>query len=138
MVASLRELSNRIDELEGARENDHQNMLAMSSRIAALEAGIVILTRQIKDAGLEPEWLPEDAVMVNMPVVLPDLVDKIRTRFSEEELADLAMRIGINAEDIPGQTHQRRAAELVDMAQRRGLTGQLIMVCREMRPRTKW
>lgn len=138
MVVSMRELSKRIDELETGRERDHQTMLAMSSRIGALETGVIILTRQIKGAGLEPEWKPEEAVMVPLPVVLPDLVDKIKSRFNEDELADLARRLDINPDDIPGQSHQRRAAELVDMAQRRGLTGQLIMVCRELRPRTKW
>lgn len=128
---TVQSMSRQIAELQSSTAR-------LSSRVAALEDGISILMRQIRNAGMEPDWKPDDAVMVNLPVNMNDLAAKIQTRFNLDELDDLARAIDINPEDVPGETLPRRSVELVEMAQRHGLMGPLIMACREMRPRAKW
>jgi hypothetical protein len=138
MEGTLHRMSERLDALEKEGDKDRQRIMALSNRVQALEDGIAILMRQIRNAGMEPDWKPDDTVIANVPVNLSSLIDRIYQRFNDEELGDLARRIGIGPDDIPGETLKRRATELVEMAQRQGLTGHLIAVCKELRPRSNW
>jgi hypothetical protein len=138
MEGTLHRMSERLDALEKEGDKDRQRIMALSNRVQALEDGIAILMRQIRNAGMEPDWKPDDTVIANVPVNLSSLIDRIYQRFNDEELGDLARRIGIGPDDIPGETLKRRTTELVEMAQRQGLTGHLIAVCKELRPRSNW
>ena len=132
---TVQRMGQRLDALEHEYE---QYKAATDARLRDMDRGITILTRQLERLNQEPEWKPGDAEMVSVPVNLSALIDRIYQRFNDEELSDLARRIGIGPDDIPGETLQRRATELVEMAQRRGLTGHLITVCKELRPKGKW
>lgn len=135
----------RIDRLEEAvaiyreaRESDHRQIKALIALVEQLKSGIERLTRQLIGAGLTPEWKPDDAIMVSVAVNLSDLKHKIQGRFSIEEMADLALRLDINPEELTGETRNGRAQSLVDYADRYGLVGHLIAVCKELRPKAGW
>lgn len=145
MQITIRELSERLNAVEDAgtlarariRELE-TGMGQLTGQLTEALAGIDILLAQLQRAEIDPEWLPKNTVIAAVPVNLSVLTDRIYQRFSDDELSDLARRIGIGPDDIPGETLRRRVTELVEMAQRRGLTGHLITVCTELRPRAKW
>lgn len=144
MEATVGIMSNRLDDLETQREQDHQTIIALSSRLARVEYIAGALRQQLVDAKIEPLWTLDDdgpadilaAVQVNTAV----LSTKIGRLFNIEEMNNLALELGFDPEDIDGDTRTSRAARLVGYATRRGMIGQLIAKCEEFRPNnhTRW
>lgn len=66
------------------------------------------------------------------------LRDQITACFNRSELRDLAYDLGINHEEIAGDTLSDQARELVAYCERLGLLKQLVCRCRELRPHAKW
>lgn len=65
-------------------------------------------------------------------------VRALRERFSLDEMRDICMRLGIEAEDIPGEGRSGFARELVFYCRRRNLLRQLETAVAEMRPDVAW
>ena len=57
--------------------------------------------------------------------------------FSAEELRDLCFDLGIEHENLP-QTKAGMARGVVEHCERRGLTGELVALCRRLRPQVTW
>lgn len=58
--------------------------------------------------------------------------------FNPEEMNDLVFKLGLSADDIPGDSHSERATQLLLMAERRGLVKQLLILCQKERPNISW
>lgn len=152
MEAALGSALRRMDELEAevalvrqdnatlqAEVDGYRQVIAvLNGRVQALELGASILTQQLQRHSLDPEWKPEDAVMVPVPVRPQELSQRIRRSFNVDEMNDLALRLEIDPEDIAERTATGRAAALVAAAERRGLLGLLIEIVKELRPGQKW
>jgi hypothetical protein len=70
--------------------------------------------------------------------VLLALRDLFATRFSGDELEDLAFRLGVDLEDIPGSTRSAKAREFAQYLNRRGLMDKLKQVGPEVRKELPW
>jgi hypothetical protein len=134
-VSRLREENAR---LQAEVDSYRQIIAVVNGRVQALELGASILTQQLKRHSLDPEWAPEDAVMVPVPVRPQELADRIRRAFNVEEMNDLATRLEIDPEDIAERTATGRARALVGAAERRGKLGLLIETAKELRPKGNW
>lgn len=62
----------------------------------------------------------------------------IQEYFSEEELNEVCFLLGIEPDELAGDTMTTRPFELVRLAERRGLGGRLRKVLREKRPFLDW
>jgi hypothetical protein len=137
----VRGLAERIDELESLRLLDAAERAQLHRELNELRRGISILIAQVRRAGMVPEWTPEA-----MPVTYPRIVtgqqaetdrlvtlwQRIADRFSMEEIADLAFRLGLP--ESRADTAGAAARELVNNARRRGLLDRLDELCRDERP----
>ena len=63
---------------------------------------------------------------------------KLNQYFSRGELNTLAFDLGIDYQNIPGETKQERARELVLYCQRNGLLDGLLAEARRQRPHVDW
>lgn len=137
--AYLSELSERISYLERERGRDHATMMRLQVRITELEIGVQILTAQLRREGLIPEWTPP-AVASNdgqTAAPLPDsraLTQVVAALFNRDEIDDLASRLGIDTEEIGGETRGKRARALVDYAERHGMLDELVAIAKRLRP----
>lgn len=59
-------------------------------------------------------------------------------RFSIEEVDDLAQRLGLDPEELEGDTRQKRIWSLISSAERRDMVDNLVTLCRVLRPMGKW
>jgi hypothetical protein len=93
--------------------------------------GSLRLVHQVEEMDAIPVWRPfADAT----PGGEGALVRTLRERFTREELALLAHEIGINAEDIGGQTLPAMALRLAEAARHRGIEDRLRDAVRRARP----
>ena len=69
---------------------------------------------------------------------LAGLVGLIKEHFSIDEIDELAFGLGINPEDLPGETRSKRARELVEFARRAGVLPQLVGACMIARQQIIW
>ena len=65
---------------------------------------------------------------------LPTLRDILVTYFSDSELRDLCLDLGIDYESLPGEGKAAKARELVAYCQRHGRLTELETTCRRSRP----
>lgn len=63
---------------------------------------------------------------------------QIQQAFSEGELRDVCLSIGCDFEELEGDTKGERCLSLALWASRHGKTGELLGVCRELRPNVGW
>jgi hypothetical protein len=59
---------------------------------------------------------------------------KLIATFSESELRDLCFDLGIDFEELPGETKSDKARELIAYCLRRGLVFELLTQCAQLRP----
>lgn len=71
-------------------------------------------------------------------MTLANLRNLISTSFNKGELRTLCFDLGVNYENLPGETLEDKARELVDFCQRRGVLKDLIEKCNALRPNTGW
>lgn len=125
----------RIDELERQRMSDHQMIIDLRNRYAALEAYMLRLVRQLESNGIMPEPMPDE---LSKPLVVPvnrrELAQRIAATFDLDEMATLMFDIGIDDEALAGRTRQARARELVDYAERHGQLDILAAAVAAQRP----
>ena len=69
---------------------------------------------------------------------LTGLVGLIKEHFSLDEIDELAYGLGIEPEDLPGQTRSKRARELVEYARRNGDLPSLVGACMIRRQQIIW
>lgn len=125
-------LSDRVNELEKERQADYALLRSLQVRVTDLELGVRVLIEQIVRDGGVPEWTPDKAAEVAAP---RPLHEAIGFYFNNEEIDDLAARVGIDHEALAGHTRIKRAQSLVEAASRNGLTDVLIATAKELRPK---
>lgn len=125
-------LSDRVNELEKERQADYSLLRSLQVRVTELELGVRVLIAQIVRGGGVPEWTPEQATEIAPP---RPLHEAIGFHFNNEEIDDLAARVGIDPEALAGHTRMKRAQSLVEAASRNGLTDVLIATAKELRPK---
>lgn len=125
-------LSDRVNELEKERQADYSLLRSLQMRVTELELGVRVLVAQIVRDGGVPEWTPEQATEI---VPSRPLHEAIGFYFNNEEIDDLAARVGIDHEALAGRTRMKRAQSLVEAASRNGLTDVLIATAKELRPK---
>lgn len=66
------------------------------------------------------------------------LRDLIAQHFNRSDLAELCFNLGIDSEDIPGETLLTRSRELVQYCERRSMLQALLAQCKHERPLVVW
>lgn len=143
---TIRELGERVNAVEDDAARARGRIRELETNLAHFQAalnqaidGANALIAQLAEAGVTtPVWIPTVIEPIALPLDRVVLQDQLRRRFNVEELDDIAQRLGINPDDIVGQTRQKRARELVDMAERLDVLDDLLEVARELRPSAKW
>ena len=69
---------------------------------------------------------------------LPNLRDLLAHHFSLEELRGLCFDLGLEYEDLPGESRPGRAQSLIEYCLRRGRLPDLHRRCTELRPQVDW
>jgi hypothetical protein len=67
-------------------------------------------------------------------MILARLYLTVERQFNESELHNLCFQLGMDYENLGGQGKAAKAQALISYLHRRGRIGDLIEVCREMRP----
>lgn len=144
MERTLASLSARMEQAEQQRLRDHQLILAQSAKIQLQDAKIQQLSdivrrliEQIEGLGAAPVVRPTAEELEPVTVDVVKLGSQLRRHFSAEELADLALRTGIDMEDVGGQTLTARVNALVKTAEQRGLLSELAARAKALRPNVK-
>lgn len=127
----------RIDELERQRMSDHNMIIDLRNKVAALEAYVATLVRQLQDNGIAPAALPVALASSPAPVDKRQLAQRIAALFDMDEMATLMFDIGIDDEALAGRTRAARARELVDYAERHGQLDVLAAAVNASRPDIK-
>lgn len=125
----------RIDELERQRMSDHGLIIDLRNKVAALEAYVATLVRQLQENGITPAALPPIATAA--PIDKRQLAQRIAALFDMDEMSTLMFDIGIDDEALAGRTRQARARELVDYAERHGQLDVLAAAVNASRPDVK-
>lgn len=136
----LDEQQSEIDELREAMTADREEMAEMKIEMAEWRAGMRMVFQQMQAAGLTPAWQPRErppreprrrvssgSAVESLPAILASL-------FNNEELDDLAVRVGARPEDLMGETITRRANSLVLWARRYSRLDDLVRIARQLRP----
>lgn len=145
-------LTGRVDDLERARAVEYaeteilrqetddlrQETSDLRHEVRDLRNGVAALTRQIEAAGMTPTWLPppvkgpREARVVRQDT--RSLLEFIEQHFNLAEIADLADRLGIDIENVAGESKEARARELVEYMKRRKRLKELRELVRQLRP----
>ncbi len=139
LMAIAADHARELRDIQRGREQDHKAMMQLQLRIVELEIGVRILTAQLRREGLIPEWVPPAVASSDGQTAapMPDsraLTQVIAALFNRDEIDDLASRLGIDTEEIVGETRGKRARALVDYAERHGMTEELVTLARQLRP----
>ncbi len=149
---TIRFLTAQVNELQQARvreyaetetlrqENEELRSEGRELReeVRELRKGVGELIRQMEEAKLTPAWKPSPKPP---PAKRPGragrdlaaLRKKIATTFSLREIGDLAFDLGVDPDEVPGETATDRARALVSYFQDRGQLDELVALCREKR-----
>ena len=150
---TIRFLAAQVNELQQARARDYTETEALRhenealreegrelrEEMSDLRRGVGELIRQMEEAKLTPVWKPatKPATASKRPSRTHDPValrKKIVVAFSLREIGDLAFELGIDPDEVPGETATDRARALVTYAQDRGRLDELVALCGEKRP----
>ncbi len=144
---TIRFLTGRVDELEVARAREYaeteilrQETENLRQEVGELRSGVASLTRQLEAADMTPAWRPP--VKEGGPVKdgKPAGVDAVALQqfiaefFNLEDMRDLAMRLGVDFEDVAGETKEAKARSLVSYMKRRKRLSELRDLVRQLRP----
>lgn len=147
---TIRFLTGRVDELEQARAREYaeteilrQETENLRQEVGELRSGVASLTRQLEGADMTPAWRPPvKAGQENGPgkdgkqaaVDAPALQQFLAEHFNLEDMADLAMRLEVDIEDVGGETKEAKARSLVSYMKRRKRLVELRDLARQLRP----
>lgn len=148
---TIRFLAAQVNELQQARARDYTETEALRHENEALREegrelreemgdlrrGVGELIRQMEEAKLTPVWKPSPKPTGDKrPGKRIDLValrKKIVTAFSLREMSDLAFELGVDPDEVPGETATDRARTLVTYLHDRDRLEELVALCREKR-----
>lgn len=149
---TIRFLAGQVNELQQARARDYNETEALRheneelreegrelrEEMGDLRRGVGELIRQMEEAKLTPVWKPTPKPSPGKrPSRAHDLAalrKKIVIAFSLRDIGDLAFELGIDPDEVPGETATDRARVLVTYFQDRGRLEELVALCREKRP----
>ena len=136
-----RVLRDRLADNEKNAQELHDEILYTKTQLASVTVevenllhGVQMLSEQVQALGHKPAWKPPHGVMSQRVNSRAALMLKIYHGFSIQEINDLAFQLGINPEELSGDTVKARARELVSIAGRRGVMTDLLALVREERP----
>jgi hypothetical protein len=98
------------------------------------------LNRQLMEAGLTPRAKPNGIIKAVEKGERPLLAlhELIGTHFNLDEMTSLAFEMGIEPEEIGGETRAQRALSLIDYCTRHDLLQELVAACIRLRPTVEW
>lgn len=149
---TIRFLAEQVNDLQQARVREYAETEALRQENEALRGegrelreevrelrrGVGELIRQMEEAKLTPVWKPTPKPSPGKrPSRAHDLAalrKKIVIAFSLREIGDLAFELGVDPDEVPGETATDRARVLVTYFQDRGRLEELVALCREKRP----
>ncbi len=133
MVQTMNRLSDRVDKLERDRERDHETIMQLRVQVEEWMIYARLLAAKLREFGEEVPPAPKREVSTAEP---DDrlLVSSIAALFNRDEIDDLAFRLGINTEEINGESAGKRARALVGYARRHGMAEELIALAARLRP----
>ena len=137
---SSRRLSQTIRQMAHEEAKTATRLLEVETLLAEYEQGAGQNIRFIEAKGYIPPWRPTRTLkrIANGGSRLLPLYTLFYERFSDDELFDLAFRVGIGREEIAGDTHSARAQHLIEYAVRRELIDDLVRVVRDVRSELTW
>lgn len=115
-------------------------VLALEELLADREGGIGILIKQIEERGDIPRYQPNGMGERNDrgEMILIQFYELLAYHFNTEELSGLAFELGINPDDISGDTRSSRARSLLTKAMREGSLQKLREIAKKNRPSISW
>lgn len=126
-------MQNEIDELRVKDRLREEELLELRLELIEHARGVEILINQVIAGGMVPQWMPRTKKPRRGGV--RDLLSRrIEELFNLEELNSLAVDVGINPEEVPGETLSSRVRALVELSYRRGLLETLSDRVSELRP----
>lgn len=141
-TAEYRRLSERVRLLEADHHADLAQITSFREEVFYLGRLISMLAALIESAGMElpnevEQYMRRRRVYRPLPAD-PDLAIMVQHAlqqfFSLDELQQLAFEMGVECDNLPGATKERKARELVLFLDRRGQMELLVQTIREMRP----
>lgn len=95
---------------------------------------------RVLDAGSQSAafLLAERRPVADVEVNLGWLLDQLTGTFDENELQELAFRLGVEYQDLPGDNRSARARAFIAYLQRRGRLVEFITFCEQQRPHIRW
>jgi hypothetical protein len=96
--------------------------------------------KRMELARVEPAWRPTRTAkeISNGGSKLLPLYDLLYDSFSDDELFDLAFRIGLPRDGVAGETHAAKTQCVIEYADRRNIVAELIRVGKVERPELAW
>lgn len=136
---SYRQMSNLAKELAHDLARVEVRLMEAQAVTEELDHGVTLLLQFIRQRGWQAPWRPTRvAHLRNGGALLLPLYELFYDRFSDDELLDLAFRIGAGEDATEGLTHSARARCLVEYAKRHDLVDEIIAKGRELRPELEW
>lgn len=138
---AIRELSRelqraelRIDRLQQHAEDAAMHNELLAARLRALGQLDIPPAPQPPPRPAAPTAPPETQGPTAAALGETELTQAIGTQFDIREINDLAFQLGIEPDELEGETRQDRARALVRYVKRRKRLGELIALCRSLRP----
>lgn len=142
----MRRLTERIRHMEDKRAGDSEKLAAADRQLFYMGRMISMLADLVVESGLIlPAEVQEYLSQFNgQPIALDNseqhaqllhILDKF---FSEGEIHELAFKLGVDFENLPGDRKIDKAQSLIYYLSRRGRLGKLITAVREERPNLPW
>ncbi len=142
----LRRLTERIRHMEDKRAGDSEKLAAADRQLFYMGRMISMLADLVVESGLVlPAEVQEYLSQFNgQPIALDNseqnaqLLHVLDKFFSAGEIQELAFRLGVDFENLPGERKLDKAQSLIYYLNRRGRLGKLITAVREERPNLPW
>lgn len=146
---TIRFLVGRVDELELARAREYaeteilrQETDSLRQEVGELRQGVAALTRQIEAADMTPAWSPPAKPQREVSgkpntgkgIDVQALQQFITEYFNVEDIEDLTLRLGVDFENLAGDTKEAKARSLVGYMKRHRRLTELADMVRAMRP----
>jgi hypothetical protein len=82
--------------------------------------------------------LLDDVGAAVQPTELPILLRRLNRDFNDDEFRTLCLELGVNYDNLPGETLEGKQRELLLLLDRNGRLPELINLLRQKRPNWNW
>jgi hypothetical protein len=129
--------------VEVSRETRHQQENVQANAASIEQLGVDLARLRVDLEGVKA-WQITHAFTCpysGMPARMAlrtQLQQLLYQMFNTDELEELGFSLGVQADDIKGETLGVKAQELVLYCERRGIVDKLLGRCRELRPGATW